>query len=90
MLIYVDDLFVTGNDNNLIEKIRADSQNYFKFFFLKIEFARSDKGIYMCKRKYTLELIAELGLNGSKPSTTPLEVNKKLTLVEFDNAVKNR
>lgn len=42
----------------------------------------------MCQRKYALELIAELGLSGSKPPTTPLEENKKLILVEFDNTVK--
>ncbi|XP_019229458.1 PREDICTED: uncharacterized protein LOC109236018 [Nicotiana attenuata] len=53
-------------------------------FFLGIEFARSDKGIYMSQRKYALELISEFGLVGAKPSSTPLEVNQKLTSVDFD------
>nr|XP_016439408.1 PREDICTED: uncharacterized mitochondrial protein AtMg00810-like [Nicotiana tabacum] len=42
---------------------------------------------YMSQRKYALELTAELGLAGSKPASTPLEVNQKLTTVEFDKAV---
>lgn len=40
--------------------------------------------ILLNKRKYTLELILELCLNGAKPVVTPLEINQKLTIVEFD------
>nr|XP_016435629.1 PREDICTED: uncharacterized mitochondrial protein AtMg00810-like [Nicotiana tabacum] len=36
------------------------------------------------KRKYTLEFISELGLSGGKHAVTPLEINQKLTLVEYD------
>ncbi|XP_019224768.1 PREDICTED: uncharacterized protein LOC109206397 [Nicotiana attenuata] len=53
-------------------------------FFLGIEFALSEKGIYMSQHKYALELNSELGLAGTKPSSTPLEVNQKLTSVDFD------
>lgn len=38
-----------------------------------IEFARSKEGIVMCQRKYTLELIFELGLGGAKVAGTLLE-----------------
>ncbi|XP_019240599.1 PREDICTED: uncharacterized protein LOC109234813 [Nicotiana attenuata] len=94
VLIYVDDLLVTGSDVMFIDKTRADLQKFFKMkdlgelkFFLGIEFARSSKGIYMSQRKYALELIAELGLAGSKTTSTPLEVNQKLTTMEFDKAI---
>ncbi|XP_070029376.1 uncharacterized mitochondrial protein AtMg00810-like [Nicotiana sylvestris] len=87
------DLLVTSSDVKLIDKTRVDLQKFFKIkdlgelkFFLGIEFARSSKGIYMSQRKYALELVAELGLEGSKPASTPLEVNQKLTTVEFDKA----
>nr|XP_016457484.1 PREDICTED: uncharacterized mitochondrial protein AtMg00810-like [Nicotiana tabacum] len=55
-------------------------------FFLGIEFARSSKGIHMRQRKYSLELIYELGLGGAKTAGTPLEYNQKLTSIEFDRA----
>ncbi|XP_070016998.1 uncharacterized mitochondrial protein AtMg00810-like [Nicotiana sylvestris] len=38
----------------------------------------------MHQRKYSLELIADLGLSGSKPMSSPLELNTKLTTLEFD------
>nr|XP_016457380.1 PREDICTED: uncharacterized mitochondrial protein AtMg00810-like [Nicotiana tabacum] len=70
---------------------RKDLQNRFKIkdlgelmYFLGIEFSRSEKGIHMCQRKYTLELLSETCLLGGKPALTPLEFNHKLTSIEFD------
>ncbi|XP_070013032.1 uncharacterized protein [Nicotiana sylvestris] len=39
-------------------------------------------------RKYVLELISEMGLTGEKPTSTSLETNKKLTTLEYDEAIK--
>ena len=50
-------------------------------FSLGIEFARSKKGIVMSQRKYALELVAEMGLSGTKPFIKPLETNLKLYLL---------
>ncbi|XP_070009878.1 secreted RxLR effector protein 161-like [Nicotiana sylvestris] len=55
-------------------------------FFLGIGFFKSSKGIHMCQRKYSLELISELVLGGAKTARTPLECNQKLTSIEFDRA----
>ena len=57
-------------------------------FFLGIKFSRSDKGILMSQRKYALELISESGLGGAKPACTPLEMNQKLTSVQYDKHIK--
>ncbi|XP_070008357.1 uncharacterized protein LOC142165103 [Nicotiana tabacum] len=38
----------------------------------------------MHKRKYTLDLISELGLGVAKPAVTPIESNIKLTTKEYD------
>nr|XP_016472473.1 PREDICTED: uncharacterized mitochondrial protein AtMg00810-like [Nicotiana tabacum] len=54
-------------------------------FFLGIEFARSKEGIIMNQRKYVMKLISESGLGGAKPARTPLEMNQKLTSVEYDS-----
>ncbi|XP_070056738.1 uncharacterized mitochondrial protein AtMg00810-like [Nicotiana tomentosiformis] len=91
VLIYVDDFIVTGSHSELIDKTRADLVKFFEMkdlgelkLFLGIEFSRSSKGIYMSQRKYALEFIDDLGQAGSKPASTPLEFNQKLTSKEFD------
>ena len=43
----------------------------------------------MNQRKYALELISDCGLSGSKPAATPLEPNKKLTSVDYDEFTGN-
>ncbi|XP_070036612.1 uncharacterized mitochondrial protein AtMg00810-like [Nicotiana tomentosiformis] len=94
ILVYVDDLLITGNNPSLLSQTREGLQNQFKMkdlgelkFFLGIEFARSSEGIMMCQRKYTLELVSESGLGGAKPVGTPLELNKKLTSEEYDKHI---
>ncbi|XP_049345364.1 uncharacterized mitochondrial protein AtMg00810-like [Solanum verrucosum] len=96
VLVYVDDLLVTGSNADLILQTRNDLKLKFKMkdlgelkFFLGIEFARSQKGIVMSQRKYALGLISELGLSGTKPVSTPLETNLKLTSVDYDVFITN-
>lgn len=47
-------------------------------YFLGIKVARSSLGIYLCERKYALEIISKTGLMGAKSSYTPLEPNHQL------------
>lgn len=44
-------------------------------------------GISVCQRKFWLDLISDLGLTGSKPASTPLEANHKLTSVLYDESI---
>ncbi|CAH9073771.1 unnamed protein product [Cuscuta epithymum] len=48
-------------------------------YFLGIEVTRSKKGIFLSQRKYVLDLLAETGKMGAKPSTTPMVPNVQLT-----------
>ncbi|XP_016567420.1 uncharacterized mitochondrial protein AtMg00810-like [Capsicum annuum] len=96
VLIYVDDILITGDSINVIEETKADLKKVFKMkdlgelkYFLGIEFARSKHGILMHQRKYSLELIVETGLGGAKPTATPVDTNTKLTTKEFDDYIKS-
>ncbi|XP_015168013.1 uncharacterized mitochondrial protein AtMg00810-like [Solanum tuberosum] len=91
VLVYVDDLLITGNDHKLILETKKILQDNFKIkdlgelrYFLGIEFARNNNGILMHQRKYCLELISDMGLSSSKPVGSPVELNQKLTTAEFD------
>ncbi|CAL0332970.1 unnamed protein product [Lupinus luteus] len=43
-----------------------------------MEVARSNQGIALYQRKYTLDLLEQTGLLGSKPASTPMEYNLNL------------
>lgn len=88
VLVYVDDLLVTGSNADLILQTRNDLKLKFKSE-RSWRVARSQKGIVMSQRKYALELISELGLSGTKPVSTPLETNLKLTSVDYDVFITN-
>ena len=86
ILIYVDDMLITGESISLINEAKRYLQEPFKKkdfgelkYFFGIEFARSKKGILMHQRKYALELISETGLGAAKPAMTPMDANVKLT-----------
>ncbi|XP_070048969.1 uncharacterized mitochondrial protein AtMg00810-like [Nicotiana tomentosiformis] len=84
-------MLITGDSLKLIEDTKTGLQQVFKMkdlgelkYFLGIEFARSSQGILMHQRKYTLELISEIGLGAAKPAITPLDFNMNLTTKEYD------
>ncbi|CAJ2659174.1 unnamed protein product [Trifolium pratense] len=85
LIIYVDDMIVTGNDQDEIASLQKYLTSEFEMkqlgdlkYFLGIEVARSKHGIFLCQRKYTLDLLSETGLLASKPAETPIEQNHKL------------
>ncbi|KAI3672724.1 hypothetical protein L6452_38821 [Arctium lappa] len=51
-------------------------------YFLGIEVLRSKQGIFICQKKYVLDLLAETGMIDCKPVDTPMMVNQKLYMEE--------
>ncbi|XP_057780133.1 uncharacterized mitochondrial protein AtMg00810-like [Salvia miltiorrhiza] len=89
LVVYVDDILLASNDDNLVDSFKAFLSNNFKFkdlgrpsYFLGLEIARNTKGIYLCQRKYVLDLLKDAGLLNCRPASTPMESGKHLDLEE--------
>ena len=85
VLVYVDDIIVTGNNHTKIKKVQLQLKNKFEIkdlghlkYFLGIEVAHSSKGMVISQRKYTLDLLNEVGKLGCKPISTPIDYKCKL------------
>lgn len=72
ILVYVDDMLVTGSNMALIEQTKASLHKAFKIkdigelkFFLGMELRRSKKGFLIYQRKYALEIISHLELGSA-------------------------
>ncbi|XP_019416681.1 PREDICTED: uncharacterized protein LOC109327949 [Lupinus angustifolius] len=87
ILVYVDDLVLTGNDFLEIKQVKHILDIPYKIkdvgqlrYFLGLEIARSAKGIHLNQCKYTLSLLEESGTLASKPAKTPSNPSLKLHL----------
>lgn len=79
ILVYVDDLLITGNNADEIKKTKEQLHKLFTIkdlgnakYFLGLEIVRKKDGMYVNQRKYILDIISDAGLTGSKPVYTPL------------------
>jgi hypothetical protein len=86
LLIYVDDILITGNDPASISATKKFLHSRFNLkdlgnlkYFLGIKVSTSNKGIFISQRKYALEIIEDVGLLGAAPITTPMERGLKLS-----------
>ena len=85
LLVYVDDIILTSDDINEMNRLKTSLAKEFEIkdlgalrYFLGMEVARSKKGIMVNQRKYILDLLKETGMSGCRPVETPIDPNVKL------------
>ncbi|WVZ08647.1 hypothetical protein V8G54_021993 [Vigna mungo] len=86
LVIYVDDIVLTGNDLTEITHITHLLDTTFKIkdlgnlkFFLGLEVARNKEGISISQRQYTLDILKDEGYLNFKPVSTPCDYHTKLS-----------
>ncbi|CAA7024026.1 unnamed protein product [Microthlaspi erraticum] len=87
LLVYVDDIVVTGNDPAAIEATIKNLATRFSLkdmgalsYFLGIEVIRTKQGLHLNQRKYILDLLHRMHMSDAKPIATPMATNPKLVL----------
>ncbi|GKV52960.1 hypothetical protein SLEP1_g59510 [Rubroshorea leprosula] len=89
LLLYVDDIIITGDDVVGIEELKQSLSQKFELkdlgvlsYFLGLEFTSSNDGCLLSQVKYASDLVSKTELNDGKIVSTPLEPNVKLTPVD--------
>ena len=84
LLVYVDDIIITGSDTVLISKLKNMLHSTFQMkdlgdlkYFLGLEVHSRDQGIFLNQHKYVRDLIELAGLKEATAVDTPMEVNVK-------------
>ena len=97
LLVYVDDIIVTGNDEREKQDVNQILAKEFEIeelgklkYFLGIEVAYSTQGIFISQQKYVTNLLAETGKIGCKPIYTPIDPNHKLREAKEEPMVDKR
>ncbi|RVW25612.1 Retrovirus-related Pol polyprotein from transposon RE1 [Vitis vinifera] len=85
LVVYVDDIVITGSDQDGIQKLKQHLFTHFQTkdlgklkYFLGIEIAQSSSGVVLSQRKYALDILEETGMLDCKPIDTPMDPNVKL------------
>ena len=86
LLLYVDDMIITGDDLSGIQELKDFLSQQFEMkdlghlsYFLDLEITHSTDGLYITQAKYASELLSRAGLTDSKTVDTPVELNAHLT-----------
>ncbi|KAK6120654.1 hypothetical protein DH2020_045604 [Rehmannia glutinosa] len=89
ILIYVDDILLTGNDAQKISEVIHLLNQQFALktlgevnYFLGLEAHRSAAGLLLSQTKYIHDLLSHTHMLGCKPSPTPIATGQKLSLLD--------
>ncbi|KAJ0522439.1 putative RNA-directed DNA polymerase [Helianthus annuus] len=100
MLVYVDDIILTGNKPEAIDHVVRRLGSTFDIkdmgplsYFLGISVTRKDGDLHLSQQNYIKELLARANLSHAKPVSSPCTTSAMLSLGDsdpFDDPVKYR
>ena len=86
LLLYVDDMIITGDDHSSISDFKQLLYQHFEMkdlghlsYFLGLEICSNSTGYYLSQAKYASDLLSRAVLIDTKVVFTPLEMNARLT-----------
>ncbi|RVW98037.1 Retrovirus-related Pol polyprotein from transposon RE1 [Vitis vinifera] len=86
LLLYVDDMIITGDDLSGIQELKDFLSQQFEMkdlghlsYFLGLEITHSTDGLDITQAEYASDLLSQAGLTDSKTVDTPIELNAHLT-----------
>ena len=89
LLLYVDDIIITGDDLSGIQELKNFFSQQFEMkdlrhfsYFLGLEITYSTNGLYITQAKYASELLSRARLTDSKTVDTLVKLNAHLTPTE--------
>ena len=78
LLLYVDDIIITGNDSHAITSLLAQLSKVFDIkdleplkFFLGLQIEYRSAGFFVHQRKYATDLLQKFNMSTCKPCSTP-------------------
>ncbi|KAK1645119.1 hypothetical protein QYE76_062924 [Lolium multiflorum] len=91
LLLYVDDMIITGDDPEYIAFVKARLRDQFLMtdlgplrYFLGIEVSSTSDGFSISREKYIQDLLARAALGDERTVDTPMELNVKLRPTDGD------
>ncbi|KAH9751439.1 reverse transcriptase Ty1/copia-type domain-containing protein [Citrus sinensis] len=91
VLVYVDDIIVTGSDSAQIQQVFTNQQTTFALkdlgelhFFLGIQVTKTDTGLYLSQSKYIADLLNKVKMKGCTPCSTPMAANVPFTKTDSE------
>ncbi|KAH9680638.1 retrovirus-related pol polyprotein from transposon RE1 [Citrus sinensis] len=95
VLVYVDDIILTGSNPQLIQQVIQDMHHTFALkdlgdlnYFLGIEVVKSATGLYLSQAKYIADILAKHDMVYSSPVSTPTSTSQYLTK-DSDDIIQN-
>lgn len=92
LLVYVDDILITGSDSKEIAALVSGLHNTFALkdlgelnYFLGIQVTKTTVGLHLSQKKYITDLLCRAKMQYAKGISTPLTSGQKLTAFGSDS-----
>lgn len=97
VVVYVDDLLVTGSSLKLIESFKQEMAAKFEMsdlglltYYLGIEVLQGEDGIILKQDRYARRILEETGMATCNPTHIPMEMNSKFSKAPDERSVDEK